>query len=141
MDNYFEMQVGEITQLKLKITRNDDDAPKLCNEKCCNVEIHAQNNFFNYSVSGDLLVESELDEIITTVSDFVEGKINSELYCCFYSPELEFEFHESDNDDPDGDYMGLKLKIMNDIHYPYEYYCIWLNRKEAKELNDYLLKI
>ncbi len=144
MNEGVNIKVGGYTQFNFKMNRTDEI---LYNQKCCNVEISVNNEFFNYDVNGKL-VESELYEIITDLSKFINGEIYDEMYSGFYMGELELEFHESDNNDPDTDAMVVKLNIVSQkyVREGYfcninDYYCLLLNRKEAKQLYDYLMQV
>lgn len=115
-------------------------------DEWCNVKLSVNNKYFKYDNLGELLESSEIDSVINTLKELINGKLNKKLLLTFAEPYIEFEFFPKNsirkNYETKDILMDLILNLPNsEFDYNSESYIINFNRERLNTLLNYLTEL
>lgn len=130
------LRIDESTDFELSINRVNRDAMSW-DDKWCEVSLRIENEYFKYKTNNnELLLESELEELILALDELLKGKLEKDSYIDFIEPDLEFKLiplNKSGNC-----LVDMKINLFLSGGLSADYYNLCLGKEEIKEILVYL---
>lgn len=130
------LRIDESTDFELIINRANRSA-KSWDDKWCEVSLRIENEYFKYKTNNnELLLESELEELILALDKLLKGKLEKDSYIDFIEPDLEFKLiplNKSENC-----LVDMKINLFLSGGLSADYYNLCLGKEEIKEILVYL---